>query len=287
MAYFVIHNDEQSGPHQADEIKSRMDSGELELTDLCWREGWRQWRPIGSVAAFAPVDAFAKSPGNGDELAEPLEDRWTHRRHAASSWAIGLAVLLIFSVAGAAVLWVLLAEARARILALEEAGAGRESIERVMDTRIFEIRTPVPAEEIKVWMTYLDPVTKRPVPVSRGTVLLYPAQAVEAPLEALRQRPPGPAASLMEAVQGALPAPSRETITDSEGFAVFSEVPAGDYVVVAFTMKAAEAGESPYLWIAQCRLDGQPHATLILSETNAAGSSSSLEVIGAGVPEAP
>jgi hypothetical protein len=287
MTYLVIHNDEQSGPFRAEEIKARIEAGELDWTDQCWREGWRQWRPIGSVAALAPADAFAKAPENPDASLQDYDDRLTRRRHAGSGWTIGLAVLLIVALSGAAVLWVLLAEARTRIESLEEGGSGRALVERALATRIHEVRAPVPADEIKVWMTYHDPVSQRPVPVSRGNVLLYPAPAVDSALEVLRNRPPGPIDSLMETVQQTLPPPQRETITDSEGFAVFEEVPPGDHVVVAFTMKPADTGERPYLWIAAVPLDGHPHAALVLSESNAADSSSRLEIIGSKPPATP
>lgn len=287
MTYLVIHNDEQSGPLHADEIKALVEAGELDWTDQCWREGWYQWRPIGSVAALAPADAFAKAPENPESSLQDYEGRFTRRRHAGSGWTIGLAVLVIVALSGMAVLWVLLAEARARIESLDEGGSSRALLEQALATRIHEVRAPVPADEIKVWMTYLDPVTQRPVPVSRGNVLLYPALAVASALEALRNRPPGPVDSLMEAVQAALPPPQRETITDAEGFAVFEQVPPGGHVVVAFTMKPADAGERPYLWIAEVPLDTHPHATLVLSESNAAGSSSRLEVIGTQPPAGP
>lgn len=270
MTYLVIHNGEQSGPLPADEIKSRVEAGELELTDQCWREGWRQWRPIGSVAALAPADAFARAPENPDSTNDE-DDKLARRRHAGSAWTIVLAVLLIVALSGVAVLWVLLAEARGRIQALEEDSSNRELFEKVMSKRLHELQAPVPADEIKVWMTYLDPATKRPVPVSRANVLLYPAESVASSLEDIRRRPQGAVDSLMETVQTSLPSPQRETITDSEGFAVFREVPAGDHAVVAFTMKPTETGERPYLWIIERRLDGHPHAALVLSEANAAG----------------
>jgi hypothetical protein len=287
MTYLVIHNGEQSGPFVADEIKARIEAGELDWTDQCWREGWTQWRPIGSVAALAPAEAFAKAPENPEASLDEHDDRLTRRRHAGHGWTIGLAILLIVALSGVAVLWVLLSEARARIESLEAAGPGRALVERALATRIHEVRAPVPADEIKVWMTYLDPASNRPVPVSRGNVLLYPAESVAAALEALRKRPPGPVDSLMEAVQGALPPPQRETITDSEGFAEFAGIPPGKHVIVAFTMKPTDTGERPYLWIAELPLDGHPHPPLVLSESNAADSTSGLVILGSEKPPAP
>jgi hypothetical protein len=287
MTYLVIHNGEQTGPHHADEIKALVESGALDPADQCWREGWPRWRPIGSVAALAPPDAFARAPENPTATLRDHDDRMIRRHHAGHGWTIGLAVLLIVSLSGAAVLWVLLADARARIELLEAGGSDRALAERALATRIHEARAPVPPDEIKIWMTYLDPVTNRPVPVSRANVLLYPAASVATALEGLRKLPPGPVDSLMEAVQGALPPPQRETITDSEGFAVFEQVPLGEHVVVAFTMKPSETGERPYLWIAAHPLDGHPHPPLVLSETNAADSASSLEILGSEKPPAP
>lgn len=280
MAYFVIQNDRQEGPLEAEQIKSLVAGGSLAWTDLCWREGWRQWRPIGSVAALAPPEAFA--PATQDSLSEAGEefrDNASRRNHASWSSVIILAVLLMFAVAGLAVQWVLLARAQERIAELEKEALHRKNLETATAPKILEAKAPVPGNEIRVWATFLDPVAARPVPVSRANILLYRAEAVAGALESLRKLPPAIGVSPLAAIQEKLPAPWRETITGSDGIAVFQEVPPDDYVLVAFSIKSTGSGELPYLWLAEQKLNGQPHATLVLTEENASREGSAPEVI--------
>lgn len=280
MAYFVIQNDRQEGPLEADQIKSLVAGGSLAWTDLCWREGWRQWRPIGSVAALAPAEAFASAteeslPGDQEEL----HDHFSRRHHASWSSVIVLAVLLMFAAAGLAVQWVLLAQATERIAELEKEALHRKNLESATASKILEAKAPVPGNEIRIWATFLDSLAARPVPVSRANILLYRAESVAGALESLRNIPPATGVSPLSAIQEKLPPPWRETITGTDGIAVFQEVPPGDYVLVVFTMKSTASGELPYLWIASQELDGQPHATLVLTEENASREGSAPEVI--------
>jgi len=280
MAYFVIHNDLQEGPLEADQIKSRVAGGDLDWTDLCWREGWRQWRPIGSIAALAPAGAFAPAP---EDFSSDREENFlpglTRRNHSTWSWAIVLTVLLMLAVAGLVVLSVFLAKAHDRIAELEKAAGESRSLESATASKILEARAPVPGNEIKIWTTYHDSLSARPVPVSRANVLLYRSESVSAVLKKLRDLPPGSTGSLLATVQEKLPLPWRETITDSDGIAVFPDTPPGDYVLVVFTVKSAEGGDSPYLWMSAQRLDGRPHSTLVLTEENATREGSALQFI--------
>ena len=280
MAYFVIHNDQQEGPLEADQIKSRVAEGGLSWTDLCWREGWRHWRPIGSVAALAPAEAFAQAPEDPSSTIESeFRMEQTRRNHASWSWVIVLAVLLMISAAGLMILSVFLAESRNRIAELEAAAKIRKDLESATTSKILEARAPVPGNEIKIWTTFLDSVTSRPIPVSRANVLLYRAESIGEALPALRNIPSAPSDSLFATVEEKLPAPWRETITDSDGIAIFQETPPGDYVLVVFTTKSTADGESPYMWLARQMLDGKPHTTLILTEENASREGSALELI--------
>ncbi len=280
MAYFVIQNDRQEGPLDADQIKSRVAGGSLAWTDLCWREGWRQWRPIGSVAALAPPEAFAPATEDSSSGAkEESRNNATRRNHASMSAVIVLAVLLMLAAAGLAVQWVLLAQAQDRIAELEKDARHRKNLESATASKILEAKAPVSGNEIRIWATFLDPVAARPVPVSRANILLYHKQAVADALAALSSLPPSTGVSPLATIQEKLPPPWRETITGTDGIAVFQEVPPGDYVLVAFTMKSTASGELPYLWLASQKLDGQPHATLVLTEENASREGSPLEFI--------
>ncbi|MFM8365222.1 MAG: DUF4339 domain-containing protein [Verrucomicrobiota bacterium] len=280
MAYYVLHNDHQEGPLEADQIKSRVAEGGLSWTDLCWREGWRQWRPIGSVAALAPPEAFAPAPENPlSGVEEDYQRNFARQNHASWSWVIVLAVLLMLAIAGIVVLSIFLSESRERITQLEQSAGRLANLESATVSKILEARAPVPGNEIKIWATFHDSLSTRPTPVSRANTLLYRAESVADALKALKNITPGSTGSLLAVVQEKLPPPWRETITDSDGIAVFTETPPGDYVLVVFTVKSTGAGDAPYLWMAAQNLDGQPHSTLVLTEENATREGSALQFI--------
>lgn len=93
MSYHVAINGVQSGPHSEHEVQGRFARGELKPTDLCWREGWPQWRPVGEVFSEPPPmpavssDSFAKASANAADQTEAL--RREHLTHEASIQSVG------------------------------------------------------------------------------------------------------------------------------------------------------------------------------------------------------
>ncbi len=50
--YHLAINRVQSGPFSEDDVRARITRGEVGPGDLCWREGWSQWRKVGETFAM-------------------------------------------------------------------------------------------------------------------------------------------------------------------------------------------------------------------------------------------
>lgn len=103
MSYHIAINGKQSSPHTEDEVRAMIARGELKPADLCWREGWPEWRPV--AAAFADVTppplappplapavggiGAAGRPSEAEDLALVEAIRREHLKHEASIQGIG------------------------------------------------------------------------------------------------------------------------------------------------------------------------------------------------------
>ena len=78
--WFYAKDGEQHGPVEADDIRSRLKSGDLSNGTLVWREGMAQWTPLGEVLELRdPV------PASGDESPESVENEGVDPIAAADS----------------------------------------------------------------------------------------------------------------------------------------------------------------------------------------------------------
>lgn len=59
--YFVAPNGQQQGPFTFAQLQAMMDAGQLNTTDLCWREGMPDWQSI-STAIPALIRRISPSP---------------------------------------------------------------------------------------------------------------------------------------------------------------------------------------------------------------------------------
>ena len=66
--WYYARGGEQRGPVSADEVKSKLASGELSPQDLVWSEGMGNWQPAASVHQFAGAGpgVGAGAPPQGD-----------------------------------------------------------------------------------------------------------------------------------------------------------------------------------------------------------------------------
>lgn len=64
MQYYVGKNGQQLGPFGEEQIKARVAAGELNTSDLIWREGMAAWEPIGTIFTnpYMPSAVLGASP---------------------------------------------------------------------------------------------------------------------------------------------------------------------------------------------------------------------------------
>ena len=85
-AWFVIVGDAESGPYTNSVIQLYMEIGELSLDDMCWREGFPDWIPLGRTVEFSsglppkaqPPDPSLETPAKPDESASQSEEAETN-----------------------------------------------------------------------------------------------------------------------------------------------------------------------------------------------------------------
>lgn len=53
MTWFYTSNGNQSGPITQQELASKVQSGEVKITDFIWKEGMADWLPLNQVAEFS------------------------------------------------------------------------------------------------------------------------------------------------------------------------------------------------------------------------------------------
>lgn len=275
MVYFVLHNDAQEGPYATADVKRLLREGRYAPENLCWREGWEDWRPLSSV-----VGLVAKSTDAGDdaqladnqptsEEAEPPAPPvpWQQERTGRVEKRVVLLVVLVLLLGAVSiVLGLLLVDSQSHIQRQEEPAVSRAELERGLLEASVTLRGPQAADEIRTWVTYEDATTNRPVAVSRANILIYPEAMVA---DVLSSPAIGGASEMMLRLQSSLPPPWRETITDSNGVATVSGIQPGKYIIIAFAQKTGQGEPVNYFWVARRELDEHPSQSLVLSEKNA------------------
>ena len=275
MVYFVLHNNAQEGPYATADVKRLLREGRYTPENLCWREGWEDWRPLSSV-----IGLVAKSTEPGDEtqsaeiLPSPLEAEipeppvaWQQERTGRVEKRVVIllvAVLLLGAVS--IVLGLLLVDSYSHIQREAEPAVSRAELERGLLEASVTLRGPQAADEIRTWVTYEDTTTNRPVAVSRANILIYPESMVA---DVLSTPAVGGASEMMLRLQSSLPPPWRETITDSNGVATVHGIQPGKYIVIAFAQKTGSGEPENYFWVARRELDEHPSQSLVFSEKNA------------------
>jgi hypothetical protein len=275
MVYFVLHNDAQEGPYATADVKRLLREGRYAPENLCWREGWEEWRPLSSV-----IGMVAKSTDFGDE-AQPAENQpasyepeipappvpWQQERTGRVEKRVVLLVVLVLLLGAVSiVLGLLLVDSQSHIQQQAEPAVSRAELERGLLEASVTLRGPQAADEIRTWVTYEDATTNRPVAVSRANILIYPESMIA---DVLSTPAVGGASEMMLRLQSSLPPPWRETITDSNGVASVSGIHPGKYIIIVFAQKTGQGEPENYFWVARRELDEHPSQSLVFSEKNA------------------
>lgn len=66
MAIFVNKDGQQYGPYELNDLSGYVSQGSFATTDLCWQEGWEEWKPlstlVSSTTPVVPPPASAPNP---------------------------------------------------------------------------------------------------------------------------------------------------------------------------------------------------------------------------------
>jgi hypothetical protein len=91
---FIYKNEQQIGPFDDSTILQSLNNGAFDYADLCWREGWEEWRPI--EAAY-PKPSYPKNQ-NATSVEEEEKVAWEGRPSMLNyigMWILGVITLPI------------------------------------------------------------------------------------------------------------------------------------------------------------------------------------------------
>jgi hypothetical protein len=80
---FITQNGQTFGPHDPEEIADFIDTGKFRPDNLCWREGWAEWRPISS---FLSENSVIKLLDGLDYRVRDAVGPWLEKQTSDSSW---------------------------------------------------------------------------------------------------------------------------------------------------------------------------------------------------------
>jgi len=62
MSYLVNKNGEQFGPYGLEELAGYVARGSFSISDLCWQDGWDDWKPLSSIISRPPPTPISQAP---------------------------------------------------------------------------------------------------------------------------------------------------------------------------------------------------------------------------------
>jgi uncharacterized RDD family membrane protein YckC len=74
MNYHLARDGQQLGIYSDTEVSSKVQSGELQGSDLCWTEGMADWQPVSTIWNSLPAAAMQAVPGALNPYAPPSVD---------------------------------------------------------------------------------------------------------------------------------------------------------------------------------------------------------------------
>jgi hypothetical protein len=72
MTFHIFKNNQQSGPITLEEIRHKLNSGELTHNDMAWYEGAAQWAPISTIPGIVAPHPTQSSPISSPPLPSQL-----------------------------------------------------------------------------------------------------------------------------------------------------------------------------------------------------------------------
>ncbi len=72
--WFVFVGDAEAGPFTRSVIQEYINTGELAFNDMCWRDGFSEWIPLGRTVEFASRQPYSKQPSEIQKLKVELSE---------------------------------------------------------------------------------------------------------------------------------------------------------------------------------------------------------------------
>lgn len=57
MSILILRNNQQTGPYPEDQARQMLATGQVAVTDLAWKNGMAEWKPLGEILSLAGVAA--------------------------------------------------------------------------------------------------------------------------------------------------------------------------------------------------------------------------------------
>ncbi|MEI6415365.1 MAG: GYF domain-containing protein, partial [Pseudomonadota bacterium] len=93
-SYHIGKNGKQTGPFDEETIRQQIATGVLNTSDLCWREGMKDWQAIGTVLGYTQQAGTPPPP-----LARLIETT-PSSPHQLTTFPVALAILLHYATFG-------------------------------------------------------------------------------------------------------------------------------------------------------------------------------------------
>jgi hypothetical protein len=62
MKILVLKHEEQYGPYELNDLEAYVAQGSFSLSDMCWQEGWTEWKPLSSIISRPPPPPAMSNP---------------------------------------------------------------------------------------------------------------------------------------------------------------------------------------------------------------------------------
>ncbi len=105
MSWHYSKNGSQLGPVTEEELKAKGSIGEVLATDLVWREGMADWKPLAQVPDLQSVGMVPQVPQNGAMGSVPMQQPYAYPEGHAQQIPNYLWQSIVATVLGALTCW--------------------------------------------------------------------------------------------------------------------------------------------------------------------------------------
>ena len=94
MEYYIARDGQQSGPFSQEEVRRKLASGEISLTDRGWQEGMAEWMPLATFPMLVASSTPVLVPMGGTMMYQPVSTSGM----AVASLVLGIISITLFPI---------------------------------------------------------------------------------------------------------------------------------------------------------------------------------------------